>query len=1150
MDAVRWIHRAAGAAAFIAVALPAACTGDAPTAPLPVPPVDAPRTTLTAAAETSPFAFCDPDVFDSLINDPPQTDGPSVPAFDERWECIMSPAALGRLTVSSARVDGRNCSDPGPPLDPDTPGCGTLTFTFTPAIPECAGADDTGCYTGFFWETSTTGLRYPPGYWFFTDWVHEETPPIFIGHTSSLPPCTDTIGGHVESRPECEMAVFRNLSLDEWTRSRFPSDGWVEFRAVEMHYRPTTPDANPVVAFAVPLHVLGPNKPPRADFSYAFTATPREVVFTSHTFDPEFGDLAITWDFGDGHAGGGAVVTHRYDEPGTYEVTLTVTDPQGATATHAETVTIDTPLAVIRTQATGTPLERIFDGQDSRPSSGGTAITSWAWDLGDGATSAEPTFLHTYRVACTYPVTLTVTDDAGGVDTRTEPVQIGDSPQAAFDYTLVPGEPLTVDFDASASFDALGAGLTYAWDFDDGSPPLEAGPFPRFTFPHAGVWNVTLTITDGGGCEVATTRRVDLNRKPVASFDWVQSDVLFVHFDASGSHDPDGGVLTYDWDFGDDSAHGAGAAPDHGYPDVGDYPVTLTVTDDEGDTGELTRTVHVGEAVLEAEEVGTPATRSRGSLEVDPGTRVRYLGSGWSPSGGPIVVTRNGEPLETFSAASSFQGDLVVTYDESDDKDFACQTDLVATQGQRVVPLTFAVPVAEEVVIARNVDVTARDRDSDVTVEGSGTFLRQAHDGTFLCRGEETTDPITTGGVLITRSFTRGSQGFDSPGTPYPGLWITALDDHRSIEVKGGLFGRTILDIGGERIEAFVDCSVAGLTDCSDDQIAKLSPVGKVPFVTISDRASEFGAPFTGFNFSPSPRLTINTGDLLRLEDGLLYASGNVFVTGGVEGKGAVISPGSIVVGGNVDLSSEFESGVSFMTGRGVLFTDFAPGLAPLLNDAHFRDTLLDAPGLGFAPGDEITINPGGPNEETAVIDHLGSLDLTAPLEFDHQAGESIVRVPLRERLEALRAALSSLDSGTRKHAGHRLAKAADALGKALDPALWTDPDHLDPEHGPKVFEGLKHAATELAHLKSPGDGAADALTEALAIGRALAEHAVAEAQEELDAGGGDPHARRELDHAREELERAARDLDRHPEHVIDRYRQAWDHAVKAVKHL
>ena len=62
-----------------------------------------------------------------------------------------------------------------------------------------------------------------------------------------------------------------------------------------------------------------------------------------------------------------------------------------------------------------------------------------------------------------------------------------------------------------------------------------------------------------------------------------------VEFNAWGSSDPNGYIVSYDWDFGDDST-GSGMVVDHTYSAEGLYKVTLTVTDNEGytDTSEAT----------------------------------------------------------------------------------------------------------------------------------------------------------------------------------------------------------------------------------------------------------------------------------------------------------------------------------------------------------------------------------------------------------------------------------------------------------------------------------------------------------------------------------------------------------------------------------
>ena len=76
------------------------------------------------------------------------------------------------------------------------------------------------------------------------------------------------------------------------------------------------------------------------------------------------------------------------------------------------------------------------------------------------------------------------------------------------------------------------------------------------------------------------------NERPTAAFTVDVSEgsaPLEVHFDASSSTDPDGQLVSYDWEFGDGST-GSGRMVTHTYQDPGAYTPTLTVTDDRGAT--------------------------------------------------------------------------------------------------------------------------------------------------------------------------------------------------------------------------------------------------------------------------------------------------------------------------------------------------------------------------------------------------------------------------------------------------------------------------------------------------------------------------------------------------------------------------------------
>lgn len=79
---------------------------------------------------------------------------------------------------------------------------------------------------------------------------------------------------------------------------------------------------------------------------------------------------------------------------------------------------------------------------------------------------------------------------------------------------------------------------------------------------------------------------------PVASFTYTASST-WVDFNASGSYDPDGSIVSYAWDFGDGTT-GTGVAPSHVYPYEGYFTVTLTVTDNSGYTGQSVQSVYAG----------------------------------------------------------------------------------------------------------------------------------------------------------------------------------------------------------------------------------------------------------------------------------------------------------------------------------------------------------------------------------------------------------------------------------------------------------------------------------------------------------------------------------------------------------------------------
>ena len=147
----------------------------------------------------------------------------------------------------------------------------------------------------------------------------------------------------------------------------------------------------------------------------------------------------------------------------------------------------------------------------------------------------------------------------------------------------------TIQFDGTASFDPDGEITFYRWNFGDGSGEI-LDPRPTHVYKKEGVYQVTLTVVDNNGTSDTKITNAYIsgkfNKKPVANpggpyLAKVKESILF---DASNSYDPDGEIVNYSWDFGDNSK-AYGKKVKHSYSKEGTYQVTLTVTDDKGEKG-------------------------------------------------------------------------------------------------------------------------------------------------------------------------------------------------------------------------------------------------------------------------------------------------------------------------------------------------------------------------------------------------------------------------------------------------------------------------------------------------------------------------------------------------------------------------------------
>jgi PKD repeat protein len=263
---------------------------------------------------------------------------------------------------------------------------------------------------------------------------------------------------------------------------------------------------------------------PTAAFSFSPTS-PRpneDVVFNASASRAATGRTLVSydWDFGTGRTGSGVTATKAYGLPGTYNVTLTVTDDVGNKGTSTSAVTVQAaPLTALFTFSPTSPARNqsvYFDASTSTAALGRT-IVSFNWNFGDGATGSGRTTNHTYAQDGRYTVVLTIADDIGQTATKSDNVPVTSGAIVA-GFTYSPTEPKSGDmvyFNGGDSTSPFGI-TRYVWNFGDGSAEYGGDGAAFSQASHAftntsGVdrkFVVRLTVTDAMGRTATITKEV------------------------------------------------------------------------------------------------------------------------------------------------------------------------------------------------------------------------------------------------------------------------------------------------------------------------------------------------------------------------------------------------------------------------------------------------------------------------------------------------------------------------------------------------------------------------------------------------------------------------------------------------------------------
>jgi PKD repeat protein len=264
------------------------------------------------------------------------------------------------------------------------------------------------------------------------------------------------------------------------------------------------------------------------------------VLDASTSSDSDGSVASYAWSFPDACTDGacsptatGKTTTLTVDQPGTYTVSLTVTDNGGATSTATKTINLGQTAPTASFDQGCTALKCVFRSTSTNvPDDSAEPNVVYAWDFGDGTTDPQGAGRpgHTYAKAGTYTVTLALTVGYGTVSsTVTKSVTVTATstnrpPVAAFTYSISPTDGQTVTFDASTSTDPDGNITYYDWYFANdcsthACDPTASGKVTIRSFESAQLETVSLSVTDAGGLISTITKTIDLSESAALASD-------------------------------------------------------------------------------------------------------------------------------------------------------------------------------------------------------------------------------------------------------------------------------------------------------------------------------------------------------------------------------------------------------------------------------------------------------------------------------------------------------------------------------------------------------------------------------------------------------------------------------------------------------
>ncbi len=294
------------------------------------------------------------------------------------------------------------------------------------------------------------------------------------------------------------------------------------------------------------------------------------------------GVASYFWDFGDGGTDASSNPVHLYNDSGTYTIKLRITTNGGC----VDSIVVG---GAVRTGPVGT-VDFIVDTTATcafgaiKFKSLAVPSDTWTWDFGDGTITSVgvDTISHNYKDTGTFSVKLTAYNNGCPfARTKTQLIKVN-PPIALFSDTILNcSQRQTVNFTNLSITDPSFGPVSYLWKFGNPGDSTSTAVNPTFTYPSLGIWNVSLTVTNGT-CSNTITRQINLTSE-IADFTTPKTSICkneIITITAIGSTPAN--VSSYQWSINGGALFSGGQSIQTSFPTSGTYSIQLIMTDNNG----------------------------------------------------------------------------------------------------------------------------------------------------------------------------------------------------------------------------------------------------------------------------------------------------------------------------------------------------------------------------------------------------------------------------------------------------------------------------------------------------------------------------------------------------------------------------------------